>query len=106
VVQFRVVAKIFLLPTALRPVLGPHRHLPSAYRGSFNQRAKRPGHEYQSRTPNEIKNVWSYNFTPTYAVITLHLIKHSSSICCLHEYNISCRLQSAAHVVLWQFSMS
>jgi hypothetical protein len=70
-------AKIFLLSTASRPVLGPIQPI-QWVPGAHSPGLKRPGLEadYSPPTSAEVKNMWIYTSTPPYAFMAQCLVKH------------------------------
>jgi hypothetical protein len=60
--------EIFLFTTASRPALGPNQPLIQLVPGALSVGANRPGNETDHSPPSgaEVKNAWSYTFTPPY----------------------------------------
>jgi hypothetical protein len=69
---------IFLFTTVSRTVLGPTRPPIQWVPGTLALGVKRPGREADDSPPSsaEVKNAWSYTFTPQYVFMAWCLVKH------------------------------
>jgi hypothetical protein len=73
-----LVSKHLKLITASRTALGPTQPPIQWVSGVLSLGVKRPGREADHSLPSsaEVRNAWSYTYTPQYAFMALCLVKH------------------------------
>jgi hypothetical protein len=73
---------IFLLTTVSRTALGPTQSPIQWVTGALSLGVKRPGREADHSPPSsaEVKNAWSYTFTPPYVFMKWCLVKHRDKL--------------------------
>jgi len=71
----------FLFTTESRPALGPIQPSLHWVPKALSLGLKWPGHEADCSPPacEEVKNVWSYTFTPQYIFMAWCLVKHRAT---------------------------
>jgi hypothetical protein len=98
--------RFFLFTTASRPALGSSQPLSNGYRGDLSPEVKLSEREADHSPPNnaEVKNTWSYTFTPSYVFMAWYLIKYRDSFTftwsCTQKLQWRVRLQLVRDKVL------
>jgi hypothetical protein len=101
---------IFLFTTASRTALGPAQPPIQWVPGALSVEVKRPGCVADHSPPSsaEVKNEWSYNFTPQYAFIAWCSIKKSKGTAlllpftCIYTYTYTC-IYTCAYMYVYKY---